>query len=98
MPLFNLKCDGCGAADRTLAASWAAVAPDRLKCKACGGDLRRAATGATSQVVERLDNGLMPKAVERLADAERLFQERAKNSDPLAGGVQSVNRPGSSEN
>lgn len=27
-------------------------------------------------VVEHLDNGVMPRSVERLADAERLFKER----------------------
>ena len=98
MPLFNLACEGCGKKSRILAASWGSVSQERLRCDACPGVLRRAATGVSSQAVERLDNGLMPKAVERLADAERLFQERAKNSDPLAGGVQHLNRPGTPEN
>ena len=43
--------------------------------------MERNPSGASSQAVERLDNGLMPKAVERIADAERLYKERA-NKDP----------------
>jgi hypothetical protein len=42
--------------------------------------------------MEKLDNGSMVRAVERLADAERLAKERAKNSDPLAGGLQRSER------
>jgi hypothetical protein len=37
--------------------------------------------------MERLDNGAMPRAVERLADAERLYADRAAKADPLAGGA-----------
>lgn len=35
----------------------------------------------TSNVVERLDNGFMARAVERPADAERLYKERARQSE-----------------
>jgi hypothetical protein len=35
----------------------------------------------TAQVVETLDNGWMTKAIERPADAERIFKERAA-ADP----------------
>ena len=41
----------------------------------------RDAQGASSQNVEVLDNGLMNKRLERLADAERLFHERYENSN-----------------
>jgi hypothetical protein len=43
--------------------------------------------GVSSSVKEILDNGAMAKSLERFADAERLHDERAKNADPLAGGV-----------
>jgi hypothetical protein len=34
------------------------------------------------RVVETIDNGIMPKKVERLSEAERLFKERAdQNKD-----------------
>ena len=63
-----------------------------VECKACGGKVRRTIKGPSVQVMEKLDNGSMVRAVERLADAERLSKERAKNSDPLAGGLQRSER------
>lgn len=36
----------------------------------------------TTNVMEVLDNGLMPRKLERLADAQRLYKERSK-IDPL---------------
>jgi hypothetical protein len=56
-----------------------------LRCRECGGPLHRAGLGPSTQVVERLDNGLMPRALERLADAERLFEEREREADQMAG-------------
>jgi len=32
----------------------------------------------TTRIVESLDNGLMPRAIERPAESERLFKERAE--------------------
>lgn len=84
MPLYNFKCSGsCRTTRRKI------LEPDKLNTiigktcwkPDCGGVWERDPTGPTNQVYERLDNGLMPRAVERLADAERLFKERAKN-DP----------------
>jgi vacuolar-type H+-ATPase subunit D/Vma8 len=34
---------------------------------------------ATMQMVERLDNGLMPRAVERLHNIEEIMEERDRN-------------------
>jgi hypothetical protein len=34
-------------------------------------------SGATSKSMERLDNGFMARPVERLAEAQRIFDERA---------------------
>lgn len=48
----------------------------------CYGALLRIPRPPTTNVVERLDNGLMPRAVERPADAERLYHERAHADDP----------------
>lgn len=63
-----------------------------VECRDCGGKCRRTIKGPSVQVMEKLDNGSMVRAVERLADAERLAKERAKNSDPLAGGLQRSER------
>lgn len=86
MPLFKLRCSSCAAPASRLADSWRDVVALQLRCS-CGAQFRRAATGPSTQKVERLDNGAMPRAVERLADAERLFKDRADAADPLAGGA-----------
>lgn len=57
----------------------------KRSCSRCGGKLVRDARGPTSVVMERLDNGAMVRTMERLADAERLTSERAREADPLAG-------------
>jgi hypothetical protein len=51
-------------------------------CTKCGGGVKRTPRPPTAFVKERLDNGIMPRAVERPADAERLYHERARK-DPL---------------
>lgn len=83
MPLFNLKCTECGEVYRKIADSLEEVGD----CKFCGAAVEWQAKGPSVQKKETLDNGVMPRAVERLADAERLFKERAMNADPLAGGA-----------
>lgn len=74
MPLFYFKCDTCGRELRKILPSEA-----EFKDRACicpSGTLHRDARGATSRAVEVLDNGIMPKKLERLVDAERLYKER----------------------
>lgn len=88
MPLFHTRCKACGLAGRCILTT-----PEELEqraCKACQGGLERVAGATTmdARKVERLDNGTMARAVERLDDAERLYAERARNADPLAGGRQ----------
>jgi putative FmdB family regulatory protein len=76
VPLYYFTCDACKTDVRrilTPARAGAAVA-----CPKCKGELRRTPKGATANVIERLDNGLMTKAVERPAEAERLYKERAE--------------------
>lgn len=46
-------------------------------CK-CGTQMNRVPTGPTSRIVETRDNGIMTRAVEQLADVERLSRERAR--------------------
>jgi len=89
MPSFNLFCQSCGASTKKLADSWLALitSPTKRLC-GCGAEWTRNATGPSASKIERLDNGIMTRALERPADAEELFRERARTSDPLAGGVQ----------
>lgn len=42
--------------------------------------MERAPSGPSAQVKERLDNGVMKRAVERYKDAERLYKDRAKQN------------------
>jgi hypothetical protein len=85
LPLFHVQCGKCGAEDDRLAPTGADAVKEPCACRA---KMRRKARGPSTAVMERLDNGAMPRAVERLADAERLHKERAANADPLAGGAQ----------
>jgi putative FmdB family regulatory protein len=50
-------------------------------CPRCGAVMERAPSPPSTQVLETLDNGIMARRVERLANAEELLRERAK-SDP----------------
>lgn len=43
--------------------------------------MSRLAGDATSRITEVLDNGLMSRKVERLADADRLFKEQAETDN-----------------
>lgn len=83
MPLFLIACVSCGGVARRLGTSRAAALA--RPCKGCGGAVAAAPVGPSSTVVERLDNGAMARTLERLADAERLYKDRARAADPLAG-------------
>ena len=86
MPAYHFICLECERKQTRVFMDKSCV--DTAACISCGGKVKRVATGPSSQIMEKLDNGIMVKAVERLHNAEELFEERAKNSDPLAGGVQ----------
>ena len=88
MPLFNLSCKSCENKTRKLAASAAEAIAAAGKCECGGCCWFWAAKGPSTQTMERLDNGIMPRAVERLANAEELHHDRARNADPLSGGAQ----------
>ncbi len=76
MPLFRFVCIECALKAARFLSPTEARLP--LPCTQCAGKMKRDVQVPSMQVVERLDNGLMPRAVERLADAERLFKDRAK--------------------
>lgn len=56
-----------------------------LRCPECKECVTREVTGPSSQVMEVLDNGAMPRRLERLRDAEDLYRSRSKAADPNAG-------------
>ena len=74
MPLYYFKCGSCGAQVRQILKPEQAMAA--MDCTCAGGTLERDPRPPSTQVVESLDNGAMPRRLERLADAERLFSER----------------------
>ncbi len=53
--------------------------PETAKCQ-CGSEMVRAVSGPSATVKEKLDNGYMPRALERFSEAERLFRERASEA------------------
>ena len=83
MALFNLECS-CGSKKRLFATIFSKLSQEQKLCQ-CGKEMLRVGNGPTTQVMERLDNGCMPKALERHAEAERIFEERRLAADPLAG-------------
>jgi putative FmdB family regulatory protein len=72
MPVYHFECEKCLKTIRKMLEidpkAWA-------KSCQCGGNFRRKASGPSCQVMERLDNGAMPRAVERLAEVERIQAE-----------------------
>ncbi len=73
MAWFNYKCPEHGEFRLSL--------PKREKvqpCKECGVDSKPILSMGTVQVVERLDNGAMVRAVERLHNVEEIMAERSK--------------------
>jgi hypothetical protein len=84
MALFNLLCTKCGAQKRVFGNTFESLTIQQKMCK-CGYCTVRLTKGPSTSVMERLDNGVMVKPVERYSDAERVFAERHLNADPLAG-------------
>lgn len=75
MPLYHFICPSCGAKLRKLLTPEVAEQP---RICTCGEELVRDPQPPTTQAVETIDTGRSQRAVTRLADAERLFNERAK--------------------
>lgn len=75
MPRYFFMCPGCAEEGQRI------LTPEQAKeaqwCE-CGDQLRRTPRPPTSQTMERLDNGFMTRAVERLKDAPKLAHEHAK--------------------
>lgn len=81
MPKYYFVCLACSAElTRFISAEEAKALPP---CTKCGGAVKRTPRPPSPFVKERLDNGLMPKVVERPADAQRLYKERSKNDPRL---------------
>ena len=64
--------------------SFTEINKEQLACK-CGADMVHDEGGPGSTLMERLDNGFMPRAVNRIADIDRIMKDRKIKADPLAG-------------
>lgn len=85
MPIYNTVCSKCYKLGKIVSdVTFDKVPLIKKMCK-CGYCVKQLPTGPTTKKMEKLDNGAMPRAVERLADAERIMKERALKADPLAG-------------
>lgn len=74
--MYYYVCGACQEGRRRICSPAEAKTPP--PCPRCGKTMARSPKGMTSRTVEVLDNGVMTKKLERLADAERLFHERAE--------------------
>ena len=76
MPVFHYICFKCNTPPIRKLLSVTQSKEDQL-CLICKEKMKRQPTAPTVQVKEKLDNGAMTKAIERYAEAERLFKERS---------------------
>jgi len=76
MGLYHFQCPVCEKTKRKLFKS---EPGDLILCE-CGHVMLRIMQPPTTRVVEILDNGLMPRKIERLSEAERFSKERSKNN------------------
>lgn len=83
MPLYHFKCSRCGPVQRLLDVEVVESGP--IHCKKCGEILIRTPKGASTNAMEYIDSGIMARAVERPADAQRLFKEREIEHDQEYG-------------
>lgn len=79
MPMYNYHCPECEQNFRFIKTPEKALLP--VNCATCDTLLVRKPAPPTSMVKEVLDNGLMSRKVERLADIEEIVVERSKTKE-----------------
>ena len=55
----------------------------KVNCPQCNKSSRAIIRAGTIQVIERLDNGAMARAVERLHNVEEVLEERSENHSKM---------------
>lgn len=73
MALFDFQCPVCFIYIKKLASK-----EPEIECDKCHVPMTRNNNPPNTQVKEVLDNGLQPKRIERLRDAEELYKNRKK--------------------
>lgn len=79
MAIFSYKCEACGVFKKVLPTRSHAV-----ECPKCGKSAKNVVGVGTVSVKERLDNGLMGRAIERLHNIDELMQEHSAINDAPA--------------
>jgi hypothetical protein len=74
MPIYYYKCPECNSTNRRLLAGEAEADKMLLLCH-CTAEMVRAPQPPTARITETLDNGVMVRKLERLADAEQIHKE-----------------------
>lgn len=79
MPTYNFRCCKCKKMIKKLMTveAYRALRPAEVVACDCGYTAKREMGAPSSKAMEVLDNGLMARRVERLADSERIIQERS---------------------
>ncbi len=75
MALYYYKCEKCKMQMSRILPADKSKAPQ--ECIWCGGTAIRAPRAPSTAVMEKIDNGLMARAVVRPADAEKMFKDRS---------------------
>lgn len=72
MPIYFYLCPSCGLTIIRVLKKEEPTTP----CD-CGADAKRAPKAPTTRITETLDNGIMVRKLERLADAEQIHDDMA---------------------
>ena len=63
-----------------------------VKCPKCGADSAAIIKIGTTQIVEKLDNGVMGRSVERLHNIEEIIKNRADADDQANNAIEFAGR------
>lgn len=88
--MFRFQCSACAEYLMRLTDAKGARAFEGAACtkQGCSGTYARAPKPPSTLVTESLDNGIMARRVERIADAERIYKERARNDTLKKKGIE----------
>ena len=75
MPLFYFVCTNCGSPDKRILEP---VQVSRIKCRSCGGTVKRTPKPPTTHLKEVVDTGMMAKRLENFVDGQSLTKARSK--------------------
>jgi ribosomal protein L37AE/L43A len=78
MPIFYYRCPECETMKSRLLKGPAEAESEVFLCAKCSHPMVRAPKAPTTRITETLDNGIMVRKLERIADAEQIHDEMAR--------------------